>query len=439
MRAEGAVAGAAASERAGWRSARPLFPTPRLPPAAGTWLLLAPALLLVGLLMLLPTVWLVRLSLFDSGAGESTARFYLPGTLTWENYRHVLSDRYVHAVAYSTLQLCALTAASCSLLAYPLAVWIDRARRPVGALAVWAVALPKLTNTLVLLYGVLLFLGNAGLLNRFLLATGIIRAPLPLFANLFAVLVGEILLVLPYPVLMLVGVLRASGRDLEEAAGGLGAAPARAFFETTFRLTLPGAALAMLVSLVWGAGAFVAPLVLGNPSLYTVSVEIHTQTFERVNWPLAATLAVFQLTGVLALAGLALVAHRFTPQHSGLSTPGPGRRSSAAGLPPPGSPAGDPWLQASSLGSGIAGPAGTGGSAEQRGAAGGQELAASTELLRANPASPIWVGPAGTPRGLLPKSGMVVRRSTVRGTRAPCTRRERPLAGTGARTGDRPA
>lgn len=316
MAAESAVPAPAIPARAGWRSVLGPSLSPPPSPANGTWLLLIPALLLVGLLMLLPTLWLVRLSLFDSGAGESGARFYLPDTFTWDNYRRVLTDRYFHAVAYSTLQLCALTAAICSLLAYPLAVWIDRAGRPMGALGAWVVALPKLTNALVLLYGVLLFLGNAGLLNRVLLAVGAIRTPLPMFANLFAVMVGEVLLVLPYPVLMLVGVLRATGRDLEEAARGLGASPVRAFCETTFRLTLPGATLALLVTLVWGAGAFVAPLVLGNPALYTVSVEIHTQTFERVNWPLAATLAVLQLAGVLALAALALVAQRLVPQVS---------------------------------------------------------------------------------------------------------------------------
>lgn len=281
-----------------------------LPPLAGAALLLAPALLLVGLLMLLPTLWLVRLSLFDSGAAGGAARFYLSDTFTWEHYRRALTDSYFHAVAGSTLRLGLLTAVLSVAVAYPLAVWLDRVRGPWGALGAWAVALPKLTNALVLLYGVLLLLGNAGLVNRALLGLGVVRAPLPMFANLFAVLVGEVLLVLPYPVLMLLGVFRAAGRDLEEAAQGLGASPARAFLETTFRLTLPGAVLAFLVTFVWGIGAFAAPLVLGNPSLYTVSVEIHTQTFERADWPLAATLAILQLVAVLLLALLVLLARR---------------------------------------------------------------------------------------------------------------------------------
>jgi putative spermidine/putrescine transport system permease protein len=290
----------------GWRST--LAP-PRLPRGAGSWLMASPALALLVMLLAVPTIWLVRLSLFESGAVDgSGARFYLPNTFTFEHYRTILSDRYFHAVAWSTARLSLVTAVGSMTLAYPLAVWIDRRSPQVAMAAVWLVALPKLTNTLVLLYGVLLLLGNAGLVNRALLAAGVVRAPLPLFANLPAVVAGEVLLILPYPLLMLVGVLRATGTDLEEAARGLGAGPLRAFLETTFRLSLPGAGLAFAICLVWAAGAFAAPLVLGNPGLYTVSVEVHLQTFERVNWPLAAALALVHLAavGIVALLGLAL-------------------------------------------------------------------------------------------------------------------------------------
>ncbi|HXI17298.1 MAG TPA: ABC transporter permease subunit [Chloroflexota bacterium] len=275
---------------------------------AGHWLLLLPALSLIVLLFLVPTVWLARMSLFESGAeGGGGARFYVAGTLTFEHYRRLLTDRYFHSVALSTLQICLLTGGVCMALAYPLALWLERSGRRTATLATWLVALPKLTNALVLLYGVLVLLGNAGLVNRFLLWLGVINAPLPMFANLFAVLVGEVLLVLPYPTLLLLGTFRsAATRSLEVAAQGLGAGPIRAYFETTFRLTLPATALVCLVTLVWGAGAFVAPLVLGNPSLYTASVEIHTQTFERVNWPMAAALSMSQLGAVGGLALFAL-------------------------------------------------------------------------------------------------------------------------------------
>ncbi|MBI3974469.1 MAG: ABC transporter permease subunit [Chloroflexi bacterium] len=286
---------------------------PLRPPVGGTatWALLAPALALTVMLLIVPTLWLVRLSLLESGAGDA-ARFYVPSSFTLAQYRQVLTDPYFGAVVWSTVRLALVTGAVCLAVAYPLAVWITRARRPVGGVALWLVSLPKLTNALVVLYGVLLLLGNAGLLNRALLALGVIRTPLPLFANLFAVVTGEVLLVVPYPVMMVAGALWAGGRELremEEAARGLGASPLRAFLETTFRLTLPGAALALLVTLVWAAGAFAAPLVLGNPALYTAAVEIHTQTFERLNWPLAAALAIVHLAIVAALAAAALTLH----------------------------------------------------------------------------------------------------------------------------------
>ena len=78
----------------------------------------------------------------------------------------------------------------------------------------------------------------------------------------------------------------------------------------TFKLTLPSALLAALVTLVWALGAFIAPVVLGNPELYPVGVEVYTTTFEDVNWPLGAALATANLLGVLALALGALAVHR---------------------------------------------------------------------------------------------------------------------------------
>ena len=153
-------------------------------------------------------------------------------------------------------------------------------------------------------------LSDAGPLNRFLLLSVLVEQPLPMFANLFAVVIGETLIITPYPVLILASALHGVDRQLEEAARGLGANCWRAFYEVPFKLTLPSALLAALVTLIWALGAFIAPVVLGNPELYPAGVEVYTATFEDVNWPLGAALATANLLGVLALALGALTVHR---------------------------------------------------------------------------------------------------------------------------------
>jgi ABC-type spermidine/putrescine transport system permease subunit I len=272
---------------------------PVVPAGARPWLLLAPALLTLGLFFALPLAWLVRVSFYRRASGPGG--FYLADTFTLEHYAAVFGDSYFHHLAWTTAKIGLIVTATTLLLAYPLAVYLWRAGPILKTGTLLAVLLPKLTNLLVAMYGVLVLLANAGPINRLLLALGLIREPLPMFANLFAVVVGETLIIAPYPILIIATALHGVDGRLIDAARGMGAGPLRAFYEVPFKLTLPSVLLAGLVSLIWALGAFTAPVVLGNPELYPASVEVYTETFENVNWPLGATLAVVNALFVLAL------------------------------------------------------------------------------------------------------------------------------------------
>jgi putative spermidine/putrescine transport system permease protein len=271
------------------------------------WLLLAPSLVALVAFFVTPVLWLARLSLFEqSGSGG----FYTPDSLTLRHYAAIVADPYFHNLAGVTVRLASLVTLAAMALAYPLAVYLYRAGPAIKTSVLLAVLLPKFTNLLVAMYGVLVLLANAGRLNRVLVSSGLLDEPLPMFANLFAVVVGETLIVTPYPVLILASALHGVDRQLEDAARGLGAGAWRAFYEVPFKLTLPSALLAALVTLIWALSAFTAPVVLGNPELYPVGVEVYTVTFEDANWPLGAALAIANLLAVLAIGGAALAVHR---------------------------------------------------------------------------------------------------------------------------------
>ena len=128
-----------------------------------------------------------------------------------------------------------------------------------------AVILPKFTNVLVLMYGFLIVFGANGLVNRPAARHRAVREPVPMVYNLFAVLLGEVVLIMPYCVLVLVAVLHAIDPELEEAARSLGASEAQVFWHVTLPLSLPGVWGPMLLAFIWGVGAFVAPYLLGTP------------------------------------------------------------------------------------------------------------------------------------------------------------------------------
>jgi ABC-type spermidine/putrescine transport system permease subunit I len=267
-------------------------------------LLLSPVAVFVVAFFALPLVMLFRVSLASNpggtGYGEGTA-FYVPGTWTLANYARFFRDPYFLGQALFTLELGLLTALATTVVSYALAFWVYRARPAVKTALLLIVILPKFTNVLVLMYGFLVVFGANGLLNRLLLATGVVREPVQMVYNLFSVILGEIVLILPYCVLALAAVLHAIDPAIQEAARGLGASPARAFWEVTLPLSLPGVWIAVLLSFIWGVGAFVAPYLLGTPELYTLAIEVDRQTNWRLNWAMGATVAFVLMAIIMAL------------------------------------------------------------------------------------------------------------------------------------------
>jgi ABC-type spermidine/putrescine transport system permease subunit I len=257
----------------------------------GSWvLLLAPAALMTVGLFVVPFFWLVRISFFTRPTG-SASRFYTPDTFTLGHYREIVTDSFFSRLALTTVLQALLVMIVVMLLAYPCAVLIHRMRGRVKSAVVLAVLLPKLTNLLVLTFGLLVLLSNSGPINRSLLALGIVREPLPIFANLFALVVTEIVIIAPYPVLLLVSQLEGLDPNLEAAARGMGAGPLRAFYETGFKLTLPGAVAGAFIAFSWVMAAYIGAVAMGSPSTYTIAAQVHTETFEHGNWPLGAALA----------------------------------------------------------------------------------------------------------------------------------------------------
>ncbi|CAN5397476.1 hypothetical protein BH23ACT7_BH23ACT7_13790 [soil metagenome] len=263
-------------------------------------LLVAPALLFVVVLFLVPFLAVARISVAGPAVPGSRTFFDL-SVLAPGNLPALAADPLFRSVLGVTLRLGLVTTVVCMAVAVPFAAYVHRARGWWKAVLVAAIILPKLVNLLVLLYGVLLILGNRGFLNQGLQGLGLVDRPLPLFGNLFAVVFTEVLVVLPYPLLVLLAAFSAADARQFDAARSLGAGPVRAYLETVIRPAWPAVGGAALITAVWGFGAFVGPLVLGNPPYYTVAVEVYTRALERLEWVDAAGWA---LLGVLAFGAV---------------------------------------------------------------------------------------------------------------------------------------
>jgi ABC-type spermidine/putrescine transport system permease subunit I len=270
------------------------------------FLLAAPSVVLFMAFFLAPLAWMVRLSTYEAG-GKGQSRFYEVGTFTLKHFAEVLGDPFFLKLGWVTFQLGLIITVITMAIAIPFAIYIHRARGLYKRALVMAVILPKLTNLLVLMYGVLLLLGDTGYINQALLALRLISEPLPLFANLPALVFGEVLIVLPYPILMLVAALEAVDPALEEAARSLGGNPLRAYYEAVLKLIVPALVTSALVTFIWGLGAFIAPTILGTPDWYTIAVEVYSETLDKLNLPLGAALATTYVAFVAAIVGAVLL------------------------------------------------------------------------------------------------------------------------------------
>lgn len=273
------------------------------------WLAL-PAVLFVVVVFVLPFLGVARVSL----AGEpppGTGTFFDLSVFRPANLVNVVDERLFRSVVGVTIRTGAIITAVCMLVAVPFAAYINTRSGWRKLALIAAVALPKLVNLLVLLYGVLLTLGASGVINDVLTGLGIIDTPLRLFGNLFAVVFTEVLVVLPYPVLLLVAAFESADHRQMDAARSLGAGPVRAYIETVIRPAWPAVVGASIISAVWAVGAFVGPLVLGNPPYYTVAVEVYLRALERLRWVDAAGWALLSVLIFGAVLGGALAVSRW--------------------------------------------------------------------------------------------------------------------------------
>jgi spermidine/putrescine transport system permease protein len=146
--------------------------------------------------------------------------------------------------------------------------------------------------------------------NYSLLSLGLVADPVEAFLfNEFSVILTLIHIYLPYMVVPIyLSLDRLDGRLLE-AAGDLGASPARAFWHVTVPLSTPGIVGGILMVFIAAFGAYVTPKLLGGSSGIMFGNLLADQYSGGFNWPFGAVLALIMIAVVLLLL---VVASRVT-------------------------------------------------------------------------------------------------------------------------------
>jgi putrescine transport system permease protein len=209
---------------------------------------------------------------------------------TLASYRE-LAEGCLH-VYTNSLGNAALATLLCLVIGYPVALAIARAPGVRRQVLLFLVMLPFWTSFLIRVYAWIALLQPSGLVNRLLLAAGLVEAPLPLLYNGFSVELGLVYSYLPFMILPIYGSLARLDEALVEAAADLGAPPWRVFLAVIVPLTLPGIAAGSLLVFIPAVGEFVIPDLLGGPDTLMIGKLLWQEFFDNVDWPAASAVAV---------------------------------------------------------------------------------------------------------------------------------------------------
>jgi spermidine/putrescine transport system permease protein len=152
--------------------------------------------------------------------------------------------------------------------------------------------IPFWTSSLIRTYALIILFKANGLLNTFLLSTGLISEPLSILYTETAVFIGLVYTLLPFMILPLYASLLKLDRRLMEAARDLGATSRHVFFHIVLPLTLPGIIAGSTMVFLPALGLFYIPDLLGGARSMLIGNFIKNQFLTTSNWPLGSAASV---------------------------------------------------------------------------------------------------------------------------------------------------
>jgi len=261
-----------------------------------SWLLMAPGLLWLGLLMIVPCALIFVLIFFERG---------IYGGIDWtaptlDNIRRAFEPLYLSIFLDSGLV--ALSATLIALLiGYPAAYAIAKAPPSWQTALLFLAILPFWTNYLIRTYAWIVLLNPAGLINAALIGTGLRSEPLTLLYTKSAVVLGLVYSYTPFVILAIYSALQRLDPTYAEASRDLGAGAVQTFLRITLPLTAPGVAAGAVFVFVLSIGNFVTPDLLGGGKFQMVGNLIYDQFLSARDWPFGAALSALLIALMMAL------------------------------------------------------------------------------------------------------------------------------------------
>lgn len=266
------------------------------------FLLLAPFLLWIVLLILLPHIGMGYLSLREKVA----PRVYEFG---FANYLEFLREPIYWNTLLRTAVMSILVTALTLLIGFPVAYYIAKVagRRSRAALFLLCLV-PLWVSDLVRAFGWIMLLRETGIISGLLQWTGLAAGPVELLYNDVTVVIGLIYTVILFMIVPIVSTLDGMDNSLIEAGYNLGGSRLTVLRRIVIPYAMPGIVAGCIVVFMLSAGSYLTPILLGGKNSMWFTEQIYNQFIIRYNWESGATFGILLLlfTSLVVWLGLRL-------------------------------------------------------------------------------------------------------------------------------------
>jgi putrescine transport system permease protein len=258
-------------------------------------------------LFLIPFLIVLKISLSDAalaippytpqldfaGGWDAVKTFF--ADLDFENFEFLTTDDLYWKAYLSSLKIALISTGFTLLIGYPIAYSMARAAPEWRPTLLMLVVLPFWTSFLIRVDAWMGILSNEGLLNQFLLWSGLISEPLTILNTNAAVYIGIVYTYLPFMILPIYSALEKMDDSLLEAAEDLGCSRTSAFWLVTIPLSKTGIIAGCFLVFIPTLGEFVIPSLLGGSQTLMIGKVLWEEFFNNRDWPVASAVAIILL------------------------------------------------------------------------------------------------------------------------------------------------
>ncbi|EPX77577.1 ABC transporter permease [Litoreibacter arenae] len=266
------------------------------------WLLLAPLLIWLLTLIILPHVGMFLVSLrekvgvreYETGFANYAVFFNEP--LYWNTFART---------AYMSIAATLLTL----LIGFPIAYYIAKLTRGRSKTTLFLMCLiPFWVSELVRTFGWMILLRETGVFSNLLQYVGLASGPVEMLYNDAAIMTGLVYTSMLFMVVPLVTTLDSLDDSLIEAGYDLGASGFAILREIVIPHAMPGIVSGCIVVFMLSLGNYLTPILLGGKDSLWFTGLIYSQFITRFNWELGSAFGflLLGLSSLIVFVGLKL-------------------------------------------------------------------------------------------------------------------------------------